>query len=1118
MSFQGDLDSVGLANIFQNLTADQQTGTLHVFDRQSELFLVFSHGSIRSVSRGKRINISLGDILIARGKLDEASLAKIPEEIQRNYELLGRTLIDSGMCAQQDIDEALRFQMEEEIYDLFIWKNAKFTFEEITTDTSRIPSPLRLSSVSLNPASILMEAMRRIDEWERIRKIVPTAQLIPVIAEERQADLFAEELTPSDRHILSFIDGIHDVDTIIRKSCLGRFHVTSLAARLIQSGSLREATPEETEIEAMKMEEDNRLADAARLYRRLSAIRRNDIEPREGLARTLDKLGCNKEAAQVYLWISERYQSQNESTQALSMGKRAAELTPSDPVVLEKLAGQYLQENKKEESIRVWIQMLESLERRGEMRKAIEKSEHALDQHPDDPELLKIRARLLLSEGETHMALPLYERLSQTYASNGNQREAVAALKVILRHKPERTDLQKRLRYLQEHAAVRRRRKRRRLIAVLVVLAIFAVMALTVQREMKLKETVMPVITACRQLQDPPIDKHPGVWLSQIDKAIAQMESVTPSMSFLGLQREWQNELDRLVELRISAQQEYDAFEGSNNDTLVRWNELTRIGEAIPDNLIDDMTRLSTIDPATPSSSKAKRILEKFQKRVTSRQDEARELVRKVGDTLLPAATRFAAYNQLKNDLPEALNAKEPVGVIGLTLPVKLVTTTADGIELNAGVRIGRTPWPQQTPCVIEMPCDSSVPVSINRRGFMAAPDTFALNRITPELHIILNRQPLWTAKLDQQTPAPAALNPSADTAYVALANGQLVALETATGLIRWQNREHVPLEKAFVNAHADRVFFLTDGGDLRAFSALKGELLWQRTGEQTLARSATGMAITRLFTRPAGEDDDGTVDILVTSRSVQPLLAVGSGRGMLLWPRAQSQRQILADTLGRPVGTPFHYDSYVLTLRDDGRLVITVDNGAMPRVLDLGLTRTVDLPPVFVASDNGDVLLYLVESGGAVNAFVIHMEKMGEAKLLWRQDAFRNARITAPLVMTENYLIMALDDNRIVRIARKNGAFSRKPDTVAARNIESNMGYLNSRLYAVSDGSQGVPSRLMIFQMGDEGIRQESTINLQYEGRSSGVTVFADIAQRRGIALVAAGSAVYCFEDEWTP
>ena len=55
MGFKGDLNSINLADIFQNLSLNQQTGVLKVTDGESAKSIYFSEGSVSLASSGPRL-------------------------------------------------------------------------------------------------------------------------------------------------------------------------------------------------------------------------------------------------------------------------------------------------------------------------------------------------------------------------------------------------------------------------------------------------------------------------------------------------------------------------------------------------------------------------------------------------------------------------------------------------------------------------------------------------------------------------------------------------------------------------------------------------------------------------------------------------------------------------------------------------------------------------------------------------------------------------------------------------------------------------------------------------------------------------------------------------------
>src|SRR4051812_4804278 len=131
MNLKGDLDSIGLAELFQTLSSQRATGVLTVTGSFGEKVVAIAHGEIAVLSDKTAERVRLGDLLIARGKLTETQLNEALK-IQRTSEQrsrLGDVLVKQNMIKPQDIAESLKFQVEEEIYELFTWKGATFDFD-----------------------------------------------------------------------------------------------------------------------------------------------------------------------------------------------------------------------------------------------------------------------------------------------------------------------------------------------------------------------------------------------------------------------------------------------------------------------------------------------------------------------------------------------------------------------------------------------------------------------------------------------------------------------------------------------------------------------------------------------------------------------------------------------------------------------------------------------------------------------------------------------------------------------------------------------------------------------------------------------------------------------------
>ncbi|MCZ7645355.1 MAG: DUF4388 domain-containing protein [Planctomycetota bacterium] len=131
MGFQGSVESFSLADVFQNLAMNQQTGTLRITQPGGlERHIYFESGQVKNLSRGSKVPLVLGEMLVGRGIAQPEQIEQGLARQQESGQPLGRCLLELNLLSQEEIDRALIHQIEEEIYELFGWEKATFEFTE----------------------------------------------------------------------------------------------------------------------------------------------------------------------------------------------------------------------------------------------------------------------------------------------------------------------------------------------------------------------------------------------------------------------------------------------------------------------------------------------------------------------------------------------------------------------------------------------------------------------------------------------------------------------------------------------------------------------------------------------------------------------------------------------------------------------------------------------------------------------------------------------------------------------------------------------------------------------------------------------------------------------------
>jgi len=111
----------------------------------------------------KRVN-KLGKILLRRKRISKDDLDALLKEQKLLGWKLGQIAVESGLVHKRDVEEALREQIEEEIFDMFMWKEAAFEFVEGRAPKMEENNPLSGLTFDANVMSLILEAARRADE------------------------------------------------------------------------------------------------------------------------------------------------------------------------------------------------------------------------------------------------------------------------------------------------------------------------------------------------------------------------------------------------------------------------------------------------------------------------------------------------------------------------------------------------------------------------------------------------------------------------------------------------------------------------------------------------------------------------------------------------------------------------------------------------------------------------------------------------------------------------------------------------------------------------------------------------------------------------------------------
>lgn len=241
MALRGNLRDFSLPDVFQLVTLSGKTGVLRMKREDAEGSVWFRDGAV-FFAQSDWQREPLGTRLVTAGKTTPSALTKALE-IQRaepaGGRRLGQILVDEGYVTDKVLEAFVQEQIQDTIFDLFRWDEGDFDFETLDS----IPEEDIGLSVSIE--NVVMEGSRRLEEWNRIKKKIPSMDIVFKMATAPGEGTFDISLKPTEWTLLLKVDGTRAVAELARETGRTDFEVARIVYGLFSAGLLEVASDEE---------------------------------------------------------------------------------------------------------------------------------------------------------------------------------------------------------------------------------------------------------------------------------------------------------------------------------------------------------------------------------------------------------------------------------------------------------------------------------------------------------------------------------------------------------------------------------------------------------------------------------------------------------------------------------------------------------------------------------------------------------------------------------------------------------------------------------------------------------------------------------------------------------
>ena len=225
---KGTLDDFTLPDVFRLMSFAKKTGRVDVVRSAGQGKVFFRDGEVyyaeSSLSKER-----LGQKLVRARAITEGQLMKALDEQASSGERLGTVLLQAGVVTEEQLLAAVRQQIEDSVFDLLRWELGEFAWEpgeEFQTEVH----------IAVSVENLIMEASRRLDEFEVIRRKIPSGAAVLGMAATPPEGAVEINITPDEWRILVLVDGSRTVAEIATMVGLDEFGAMRVLYGLVSAG------------------------------------------------------------------------------------------------------------------------------------------------------------------------------------------------------------------------------------------------------------------------------------------------------------------------------------------------------------------------------------------------------------------------------------------------------------------------------------------------------------------------------------------------------------------------------------------------------------------------------------------------------------------------------------------------------------------------------------------------------------------------------------------------------------------------------------------------------------------------------------------------------------------
>lgn len=235
VSLSGDLSLFPLPDILQLVSIQKRTGCLWIGSEENHAEVFFGDGRVVFAAlEHKPPEDLIGRLLMESSKINAAQLRHALADSEKSGVPLGQLLVRGNLITAAELLGVVRIQSQRTVYRALGWKSGRFAFSR-----EPLPSAFAGTGLSLSVDDLILEGVRRIDEWQVISQKLPSLNIILTRLISNADEMGKINLNPSELKVLQLVDGKRDIKAIIRDSGMGDFEVCKILYVLMSTNLLK---------------------------------------------------------------------------------------------------------------------------------------------------------------------------------------------------------------------------------------------------------------------------------------------------------------------------------------------------------------------------------------------------------------------------------------------------------------------------------------------------------------------------------------------------------------------------------------------------------------------------------------------------------------------------------------------------------------------------------------------------------------------------------------------------------------------------------------------------------------------------------------------------------------